>query len=311
VTRFLLRRLGWSLLVLWFVLSGTFALAYAIPADPARAAVGPHASTDTIARVRQQMCLDRPFIVQYGCHVGRIARGDLGTSFRTQRPVADLLAEKLWPTLQLALAAVVLQILLGVPLGVWAAARRNRGADVAAQVVALVGQSTPAFLLGPLLMYVFAYRFGWFPVSGYGAGGVDRLWHLFLPAFTLAATGIAYYTRLARSEMIEALREDCVRTARAKGLSERRVVVMHAFRNALGPIVTLVGLDLGVLMGGAIVTEYIFGWPGLGREAVMSIMNLDLPVILGVVLVGSIAIVVANLLVDIAYSWLDPRVRMR
>jgi peptide/nickel transport system permease protein len=203
-----------------------------------------------------------------------------------------------------------LQVLLGVPLGILAAVKRDRPADSAAQVAALLGQTAPTFFLGPLFMYALSYRAGLFPVSGYGKPGLDRLWHLFLPAFTLAVTGIAYYARLVRAEMIEVLEEDYIRTARAKGVPHRRVIFRHALRNALVPVVTLIGLDLGVLMGGAIVTEYIFGWPGLGREAVNGILNIDLPLVLGVVLLSALAILVANLLVDVAYALLDPRVRL-
>jgi peptide/nickel transport system permease protein len=311
MTRFLVTRLGWSVLVLWFVVSATFAITFAIPAEPARTLVGPHGNPETIARVKKELCLDQPFWVQYGCYVGRLARGDLGTSFRTRREVTDILASRLWPTAQLALATLFLQILLGVPLGIVAALRRNRAADVAANVTALLGQSAPTFFLGPLFMYLFGYRLGWFPVSGYGEGGFwDRLHHLFLPALTLAVVGAATYTRLVRGEMIEVLQEDYVRTARAKGLGSARVVLKHALRNALGPVVTLMGLDLGYFMGGAIVTEHIFAWPGIGREVLQAVLDMDLPVILGVVLVAACAIVVANLIVDLVYAGLDPRVRL-
>lgn len=310
MARFLCKRLAWAVVVLWFVISGTFALAYLLPADPVRAMVGPHGDPATVARLRARMCLDRPFVVQYGCYVGRIARGDLGESFRTKRPVTKIVGEKLWPTAQLALAALALQLLIGLPLGIIAALKRNRAADAAASVFALLGQSAPTFFLGPLFMYLLAYRFGWFPVSGYGEAGWDRLAHLFLPALTLAVTGIAYYARLVRAEMIEVLEEDYVRTARAKGLPRRTVVLKHGLRNALVPVVTLVALDLGVLMGGAVVTEYIFGWPGLGREAVNAILNVDLPIILGVVLFAATAILVANLIVDVVYALLDPRVTL-
>jgi peptide/nickel transport system permease protein len=229
---------------------------------------------------------------------------------RTRADVSTMLASKLWPTAQLALATIFLQILFGVPLGVIAALRRNRAADYATNTAALIGQSAPTFFIGPLLLYLLAFKAGWFPVGGYGEGFLDRLHHLVLPAFTLAVVGIAYYSRLMRGEMIEVLQEDYVRTARAKGLSERRVVIRHALRNALAPVVTLIGLDLGVLMGGAIVTEYIFSWPGIGREALRAVLDLDPPVILGVVLITAVAIVVANLLVDLAYAALDPRVRI-
>jgi peptide/nickel transport system permease protein len=256
------------------------------------------------------MHLDRPFAEQYVFYVWRIVRGDLGTSFREQRPVKDIIEEKIWPTAQLTIATILIQIILGIPIGLIAAVWRNRAPDSGAMLIALLGQSAPTFFIGPLFMYLLAYRLGWFPVSGYGDGGLDRIRHLFLPAFTLAVTGIAYYARLVRGEMIEVLQEDYVRTARAKGVPTRVVILKHAFRNALVPVVTLIGLDLGVLLGGAVVTEYIFGWPGLGREAVNGILNVDLPIILGVVIFSAVAILVANLLVDIAYALLDPRVRL-
>jgi peptide/nickel transport system permease protein len=311
VTRWIVRRIGWSLLVLWFVTSATFAMTYVLPIDPVRTMLGPHASPATIARVRKNLHLDAPLPEQYAFYVGRLAHGDLGTSFRLARPVTSLIGDAIWPTVQLALAALFLQLVIGVPLGIVAATRRNRPIDTGAQVVALLGQSAPTFFLGPLLMYLLAYRTGWFPISGYGDHGVvDRLWHVFLPALTLAAGGTALYTRIVRSDLIETLGEDYVRTARAKGLAPGRVILHHALRNALLPLVTLVALDLGTLLGGAIVTEFIFGWPGIGREAMLGILNLDQPVILGVVLFSATAIVLVNLLVDVAYAWLDPRVRL-
>jgi peptide/nickel transport system permease protein len=311
MSRFLLRRLGWSLLVLWFVMTATFAITYVLPVDPVRSMLGPHADPQTIEQVRKNLHLDDPLLEQYAFYVGRVAHGDLGTSFRLARPVTQIIGGALWPTVQLALAALFLQIVIGVPLGILAATRRNRPADTIAQVIALLGQSAPTFFLGPLLIYLLAYKAGVFPISGYGEHGVaDRLWHIFLPALTLAAGGTALYTRIVRSDLIETLGEDYVRTARAKGLPTSRVLVHHALRNALLPLVTLVALDLGTLLGGAVVTEFIFGWPGIGREAVLGIFNLDLPVILGVVLFAATAIVVVNLLVDLVYAWLDPRVRL-
>jgi len=310
MTQRILRRLLGSLFVLWLVVSGTFVLAYAMPADPARAAVGPHADGATIERVRHAMCLDRPFVVQYGCFVGRLARGDLGTSFRTRRPVRDLVVERLWPTAQLGLAVVAANVVFGISLGVLGALYARRAMDRLIGLVTLTAQCAPAFFLGPLFIYLFAYRFGLFPVGGYGEPGLDRLLHLALPTLTLAAWGIAYYARLTRAEMLEELRRDHVRTARAKGAPERVVIVRHALRTALLPVVTLVGLDLGALLGGAAITETVFGWPGIGREAVLGVLNLDLPVVLGVVLVSAVMILAANLLADIAYAVLDPRVRV-
>ena len=303
------RRIGWSIVVVWFVVTTTFAMTAAIPADPIKALLGPHATPETIERVRVHYCLDKGLIGQYGCYALHIVHGDLGESYRSKRPVSAIIADRVWPTAQLALAAILLQLLVGVPLGVIAAIRRNRWPDHAANIFGLIGQSAPTFFIGTLLLYVFAYRFGWFPIGGYGVGFWDRMHHLVLPAATLATVGVAYYSRVVRSEMVEVLSEDYVRTARAKGLSEPRVVVHHALRNALGPLVTLVGLDLGLLLGGAVVTEYIFAWPGLGREVLQAILEIDIPLILGVVLVSAIAIAVANLLVDLVYLWIDPRLR--
>ncbi len=310
MTRYLLRRLAWSLLVIWFVMTATFAITFVLPGDPVRVMLGAHADPGTVAQVRKNLHLDRPMHEQYVAYLGKLMRRDLGTSFRLSRPVKDVILEKIGATVQLALVALLLQVLIGVPLGVLAAVRRNRPADTLAQAVALLGQSAPTFFLGPLFIYVFAYRLGWFPISGGGHGFLDGLWHVFLPALTLAAGGTALYTRIVRSDLIETLGEDYVRTARAKGLSPWRVVVHHALRNALLPLVTLMALDLGVLLGGAVVTEYIFSWPGIGREAVLSIFAQDLPVILGVVLFSAVAIVVVNFLVDVVYAWLDPRVRL-
>jgi peptide/nickel transport system permease protein len=210
---------------------------------------------------------------------------------------------------QLALAAIVLQLAIGVPLGIVAAMRRGRWPDHGVGLLAVVGQSAPSFFVGTVLLYLFAYRWGWLPIAGYGAGGLDRIAHLVLPAMTLAAVGVAYYSRAVRSELIDVLDEDYVRTARAKGVPERVVIGRHALRNALGPLATLVGLDLGVLLGGAVVVEFIFAWPGLGREILQAILEVDLPLILGVVMVSAIAIAVANLIVDLIQLWLDPRLR--
>ena len=303
------KRIAWMIVVVWFAITATFVMTTAIPANPARTLLGPHSTPDAIHRVEQHYCLDRGLAGRYACYVGHIVHGDLGESYRSKRPVATIIAERVWPTIQLALAAVLLSLIVGVPLGVIAAIRRNRWQDHGANLISLLGQSAPTFVVGTLAMYVLAYRFGWFPIGGYGDGLWSRLHHLVLPAFTLAAVGIAYYARVVRSEMIDVLGEDFIRTARAKGVAERDVVVKHALRNALGPLVTLIGLDLGVLLGGAVVTEFIFAWPGLGRELLQATLELDLPLILGVVLVAAIAIAFANLLVDLVYLWLDPRLR--
>jgi peptide/nickel transport system permease protein len=309
MTGAIVRRIGWMLVVVWFVVTTTFLVTAAIPADPAKALLGPHATEETLARVRTHYCLDRGLVQQYGCWLDRVVHGDLGESYRSKRPVTEIIAGRIWPTAQLALAAIALQILLGVPLGVAAALRRGRWQDHVVTLFGMIAQSVPAFFLGTLLLYLFAYRWGWFPIGGYGTGGWDRLAHLVLPATTLATLDVVYYARVVRSELVDVLGEDYVRTARAKGLPESIVVGRHALRNALGPLVTLAGLDLGVLLGGAVVTEFIFAWPGLGREVLQAILEVDIPLILGVVLVSAIAVAVANLLVDLAYLWIDPRLR--
>ena len=304
ILAFVARRLAWTVAVVWFVATITFVLTDAIPADPAKAMLGAHATPELVTRVRAAYCMDRGVVGRYGCWIARLAHGDLGESYRTKRPVAQLIAQRAWPTVLLALAAIVLQLLVGVPLGIWAARRRGRLVDRAVGLGALVAQSLPAFVTGTLALYLFAYALGWFPIGGYGG-----LAHLALPAATLATTGIAVYARAVRGELVDVLGSDFIRTARAKGVSEARVVGRHALRNALGPLAMLVGLDLGALLGGAVVIEAIFAWPGLGRELVTAILELDLPVILGIVMVTAVAIALANLLVELAMLWIDPRLR--
>lgn len=303
------RRIGWAIVVVWFAVTATFVATVAIPADPASALLGPHATAETLARVRAHYCLDRGVVRQYGCWIERVVHGDLGESYRSKRAVSEIIATRIWPTTQLAIAAIVFQLVLGVPLGIVAATRRGRWPDRAAGLIGLIGQSAPPLFVGTILLYLFAYRWGWFPISGYGSGGWDRIAHLVLPAMTLAVVGMAYYARVVRSELIDQLGEDYVRTARAKGLPERTVIGRHALRNVLGPLATLVGLDVGVLLGGAVVTEFIFAWPGLGREVLQAILEIDIPLILGVVMVSAIAIALANLAVDLVYLWIDPRLR--
>jgi len=305
--RMLVRRIGWAILVVWFAVTAAFLATVAIPADPAKALLGPHATAETIQRVRAHYCLDRGIAVQYGCWIDRVAHGDLGESYRSKRAVTEIIAQRMWPTAQLALAAIVIQLVLGVPLGIVAAIRRGRWPDHAAGAASTLAQSAPPLFVGTVLLYVFAYRWGWFPISGYGNAGWDRIAHLVLPAMTLASVGIAYYSRVVRTELIEQLDADYVRTARAKGLTERVVIGRHAMRNVLGPLATLVGLDLGVLLGSAVVAEFIFAWPGLGREVLQAVLEIDIPLILGVVMVSAIVIALANLLVDLAYLWIDPR----
>ncbi len=307
--RFVLRRLGWAAVVIWFVVTATFAMLAAIPADPAKVLLGPASDAAAVARARAHYCLDDGVLVQYGCWLDRALHGELGESYYSKRPVTRVLADRLWPTVQLTLAALVLQLLVGVPLGVLAAVRRGRWPARAAELFELIAQSAPSFVLGTVLLYVVAYRWDLLPIGGYGEGGWDRLRHLVLPAATVAAIGVAYYARAVRAELEDVLGSDYIRTARAKGLPERTVIVRHGLRSALGPLVTLVGLDLGALLGGAFVVEQIFAWPGIGREVLQAISRLDLPVILGAVLLSAVVIAIANLIADLVQVWADPRLR--
>lgn len=333
--RFLARRVLWALLVIFAVTTATFVLVRALPSDPARMVAGPQARPADVARLRVQLGLDRSIAVQYAIFLRRLvhlgpsrfepkstpehatcgALGpvhlDLGRSYQQRRPVVTVLADRLPKTAVLALAAVSLSVLFGVGSGLLAALRRNTWLDTATVAIALVGISAPTFLLGVALQYVFAYQLGLLPLNGAGEGFLDGLRHIALPALTLGLFGAAYYTRLVRSELLELLRADYVRTARAKGAPTWRVVTLHALRNALVPIVTVIGLELGALLGGAVITEQLFSWPGIGSLAVRAMRERDGPIIVGTVLVGATAIVVSSLIVDLIYALLDPRVRSR
>lgn len=308
---FLARRLAWAVLTLWLVVSGTFALAFLLPADPARLVAGPHASPEVVERIRGDLGLDQPVAVQYTRYLGGVVRGDLGRSYRTKEPVVDAVARSVPWTGVLAIGAAIFQVSVGVPLGLFAALRKGRAEDLGAMALALVGISAPTFLIGLGLMVVFGFLLGWFPLGGAGAGVGGLLKSAVLPSATLGIAGAAYYSRLTRGEYLDVAQRDFMRTARAKGLSERAVVLRHGLPNALLPVVTFLGLDLGTMLGGAVVTETIFAWPGLGKLAIDSVLNQDIPVMLGAVLVASTFIVLANLIVDLLYAWIDPRIRLQ
>lgn len=327
----LLRRLGWSVVVLWGVLTLTFFINFAVPGDPARAIAGPQARPAEVAKIRSQLGLDRSLFTQYTSFLGRLvhlaatdAPGekrhapcasigpvhiDLGVSFQRRKPVLTLLRDRLPATLMLALAAVLVQAILGVITGVIAAVRHRTIVDSLIIAMTMLGVSAPTFLIGIGLQYVLAFRLQWLPFDGSGKTLGEQLQHLVLPALTLGLFGAAYYTRLVRDEMLSQRALDYVRTARAKGASEARVVLVHMLRNVVLPVITVIGLDLGALVGGAIVTEKLFRWPGIGSLSVDAVMERDAPVILGCVLVASVGVVIANLLVDLSFVVLDPRTR--
>jgi peptide/nickel transport system permease protein len=318
VTAFLIRRTLYGLLVLWIISIATFALFFVAPHDPARIIAGRLATPQTVALVRHRLELDQPIMTQYWHFVDRLLHGNLGYSFYSSTQVNSLLASRLPVTISLALGAAVLWLCGGVLIGVVSAARSGSLVDRASTVLVLTGLSTPTFLLGILLIYFFFYRLHLWGVTFFPAGGYVPLTqspagsaqHLILPWITLAFVSAAVYSRLTRSSLIDTMAEDYIRTARAKGLTERQVLFRHGLRSSLTPVVTQFGIDLGTLLGGAIVTESVFGLPGLGQLAVQSVTNQDLPVIIGIVLVAAAFIIVANIVVDAAYAVLDPRVRL-
>jgi peptide/nickel transport system permease protein len=305
---FIARRLAWAILVLWLVMSGVFLLVHVI-GDPARAALGEKAGPAQLDAFRRKHGLDRPLGERYGTYLVSLATLDLGTSFQDEEPVLELIGRRLPRTMLLGAMALVFELLLGLGIGIATAVKRNTWFDTGMMALAIVGISMPTFVTGLWFLSYFAFRLGLFPVGGYGVDFVDHLWHGFLPALTLAVVGAATYARVMRGEMIEALRSDYVRTARAKGAEPWRVLFLHAGKNALLPIVTMVGISLRMLVSGAIITEAIFGWPGMGRLAVEAISGLDLPVVMGIVFVACTTVQLGNVLADITVAALDPRVR--
>jgi peptide/nickel transport system permease protein len=311
---YLLRRLGWSAMVLLVVAIITFFLLYALPADPARAIAGPHANAASVAQIRAALGLNDPWLVQLVRYLGRLLHGDLGHSIKQDRDVLPLLLSRLPATLQLALAGIAVEVGIGLPLGIVAARRPNSPADRAATIGTSILVAAPSFWVGYLLLNALAFQpkihlgIDLFPNGGYQP--LD-LRYLALPALTLGFSGAAYYARLTRATMLDELSRDYVRTARSKGLPERRITWRHAFPNAFLPLLTQFGLDLGIFLGGVVIVEQVFSWPGIGRLAVDSIGSADIPLVMGTVLFGTLCIVLANLGVDFAYALIDPRLRNR
>ena len=284
----------------------TFILMQSLPGDPALGMAGERANPETIALIRAELGQDRPLPVQYFGYLKLLAGGELGRSYYTNRKVADDLLQKFPNTLKLALAAMFCASILGIGLGVFAASKRGTNWDRFITLLSVGGISIPVFWLGLALMLLFAFYLRWLPPSGMGNGNPL---YLILPAATLGTFSLSYIVRVTRSSMLETLSQPYVAAARAKGLSEPKVVLKHALKNSLIPVVTLIGLDLGSYLSGAVLTETIFGWDGLGRYALDGILKRDYPVIMGVVLFGAMIFVTMNLLVDISYHFLDPRVR--
>jgi peptide/nickel transport system permease protein len=304
MTRFVTRRLLLTLPVLFGVATLVFSLIHLVPGDPVEAMLGESASPVDVVDMRARLGLDRPLLVQYASFMGGALKGDLGRSLRTNQSVTSAIAERMPATLELAVAAMTVAVLIAIPLGILAAVHAGTSVDHAATTLALIGISMPNFWLGPLLAIVFAVELGWLPVSGRGT-----LAHLVLPAVTLGASLAAIVARMTRASMLEELRELYVLAARARGVSRVRAVLKHAFRNSLIPIVTVLGLQFGSVLTGAIITETIFAWPGVGRLLVQSITARDYPAVQGCILLIAITYVSVNLLVDVLYGVLDPRIR--
>lgn len=304
MSRFLLRRLLLTIPVIFGVATLVFSLIHLVPGDPVQAMLGESASVQDIEQLRAKLGLDRPLYLQYGHFMRSAVAGDLGMSLRTNQPVAQVIAERLPATIELAVAAMAVALIIAIPLGVVAAVRAGTAIDHTATTLALIGISIPNFWLGPLLAIAFSVVLGWFPVSGRGSAG-----SLILPAITLGAPLAAILARMTRASVLEELKELYVLAARARGVSRTRAVIIHAFRNSLIPIITVLGLQLGSVLTGAVITETIFAWPGVGRLLVQSINARDYPAVQGCVLLIAVTYVATNLLVDVAYGFLDPRIR--
>jgi peptide/nickel transport system permease protein len=300
----LARRLLWAITTLLGTSIIVFAITHLVPADPIAAYAGPQADAETREHIRRELGLDAPLWVQYFRFLGRAAQGDLGRSYVTQQRVVDAIRLRFPTTLALSLGGLAVWLGVGIPVGVLTAHRRDSAWDRLVLVLAMVGISLPTFWLGRLLQFELAYRDGLLPVAGFSS------WrHLILPSITLGTVGVGYYARLIHSNMVEVLSQDYIRTARAKGLPERTVLLKHGLRNALIPVLTILGMDIAALLGGVVFTESVFALPGLGALALQAVINLDLPMIMGTVMFAAVLVVAANVVVDLVYAWIDPRVR--
>lgn len=303
---FLAKRFSQSILILFGVTLITFCLSFLMPADPVRMIAGRSATKATVESIRKELGLDKPLPVQYLKYISRLVQGDLGRSYRQKTQVSELILSRLPATLLLMVGTIFFELLIGLPAGIFAATRRGKSADNWIMAISFAGVSVPQFVLGLLLLYLFAYMLPIFPLGGYGT-----FWHLILPALTLGISGGGWYSRMMRSSMVDVLRQDFIRTARSKGLTERAVVLVHALRNAILPVIAMIGLDIGIFMAGAVVVESVYGWPGIGQMAWQAIQMVDIPIIMGVTLVAAVGIVLGNLLADLVIPFIDPRVYLR
>lgn len=292
--------------VVWVIVSFTFVATFLSPIDPARSYAGMRASNQVVEQVREKFGLNEPLYVQYFRYIKRVTQGDLGRSYASNQPVLTAIVDRLPATAFLALAAGVVQIFIGIPLGLVAAFRRATKIDRSILVFSLLGVVIPAFVLGFLLLYFLAFKLDWFPL-----GGTGSVSHVILPALTLGFAGSAWYARMLRSTTLNILSEDYVRMARAKGLPERIVIFRHVIRNAISPIITMIALDVGIFLGGVLVIEKVFAWPGVGAQAWTAMTFNDIPMVMGTVLVAAFFVVIFNFLADIINATIDPRVNYR
>jgi peptide/nickel transport system permease protein len=306
MTAYIARRLGQAVMILIGISFVTFVLLYLVPADPARQIAGRSATAETVENIRNQLGLNLPFYEQYWRYLTSLLRGDLGRSYLQKTQVAELIAARLPASLLLMAGAIVCELLIGLTMGVIAALRRGTWVDSSLMVVSFVGVSAPQFVIGILLLYVFAVQLGWFPIGGYGTFA-----HLVLPSLTLGILGSGWYARMMRSSMLDVLRQDYIRTAHAKGLKGWKVLFGHAMPNAILPIIAMIGIDIGMFMSGIVVVEAVFGWPGIGQLAWQAIQRIDIPIIMGVTLVSACAIVIGNLVADLVAPLIDPRIKLR
>ena len=302
---FIVRRLLQAVVVLWAAASLAFVLTF-LSGDPATLMIGDHWTAEQIVSFRAYMGFDRPFYIQYLEFMGRLLKGDFGMSVRQQTPVIELILDRFPNTVELALAAMLVVIVVAVPIGIISATKRNSLLDNVVMGGALLAQSMPTFWIGIMLILVFGVYLRWLPISGR-----QNLSSLILPVITLSAFAVARNARIARASMLETLSQDYIRTARSKGLSEKLIVTRHALKNALIPVVTVLGLEIGALLGGALVTETVFAWPGVGRLTIEAIYARDYPLVQGVITFLVLIFVIINLIVDISYAFLDPRIRLQ
>jgi len=310
--RYILQRLAGMLAVMFTVVTIVFIIVRVAPGDPAAVMLGPDASAQDISQLRARLGIDQPLPIQYALFLGQLIQGDLGESIFLNRPVLSALADRAEPTFFLTLFAIAIASVIAIPIGILSAYRRGSLFDQATTTVAMLAASIPSFWLGLLLIQYFAVRFGIFPVSGYGGPGASlatRLYHLVLPAFALGIVSSALILRFTRASMLDVLNDDYVRTARSKGMGEFRVVMKHAFKNALIPVLTVIGLTAALLVSGAVVTETVFGLPGIGSLVVSAVLRRDYPVIQGALLIIAALYVLINFVIDMLYLVIDPRVK--